>query len=119
VFAAGDPEAATPTIVIGTGLWTMAGGAYLVSCWALAGQTPGMRFMRIRLDRDGVRRIGARRALRRLAGLILAAIPLRLGFLGVLFTERRRGWPDHIAGTDVLYVSTSPRPGRWSGQEQA
>jgi uncharacterized RDD family membrane protein YckC len=119
LFAAGDPDATTPTIVIGTGLWLMAGAVYVGSFWALAGQTPGMRFLRIRLDSDGLRRIGARRAVRRLAGLVLAAIPLGLGFLGVLLTERRRGWPDRIAGTEVLYVITSPRPAPWSGREQA
>jgi uncharacterized RDD family membrane protein YckC len=83
--------------------------AYLLIFWALAGQTPGMRVLRIRLDAAGERRIGARRAIRRLAGAVLSVVALGLGFLAVLFEDRRRGWLDRIAGTEVLYTVTSPK----------
>jgi uncharacterized RDD family membrane protein YckC len=39
----------------------------------------------------------------RLVGLVLAIIPLFAGFIPVLFTERRRGLPDFLGGTVVLY----------------
>jgi uncharacterized RDD family membrane protein YckC len=106
--------AATPVIVIGTGLWLTTGALYLLCFWALAGQTPGMRFLGIRLDADGQRRIGLRRALRRLLGVVVAVIPLGLGFLGVVLNDRRRGWQDRIAGTDVVYVVTAPSAAPWS-----
>jgi uncharacterized RDD family membrane protein YckC len=112
-------ESSAPAIVIGAGVWLLAGALYLISFWALAGQTPGMRFMRIRLDTGGVREIGFRRATRRLAGLVLAAIPLGLGFLGILFSERRRGWQDRIAGTEVVYTRTARPPAPWSVSDQA
>jgi uncharacterized RDD family membrane protein YckC len=62
-----------------------------------------MRFVGIHLEADGEPRIGRRRAIRRLYGLVLCVLTLGLGFLGVLFSDRRRGLHDRIAGTDVLY----------------
>jgi uncharacterized RDD family membrane protein YckC len=97
-------DGATFTIAIGTGLWLVFGSVYMASFWALAGQTPGMRFLGIALDADGERRIGARRAIRRLFGLALAILPLGIGLLAILFDERRRGWQDRLAGTEVRFV---------------
>jgi hypothetical protein len=34
---------------------------------------------------------------------VLAIVPLFAGFVPVLFTEQRRGLPDVMAGTVVLY----------------
>jgi uncharacterized RDD family membrane protein YckC len=115
LFIDGDPAAA-PTIAVGTGLWLAVGAGYLVFFWAVAGQTPGMRFLRLRLGAAGAAGIGSRRALRRLFGVALSAAALGLGFLAVLVEQRRRGWADRIAGTEVLYASTAPRPAPWSGR---
>jgi len=101
-------------LVAGAGVWVAASAVYLLSFWALVGQTPGMRFLGIRLDAGGAPRIGLRRALWRLLGAVLAAIPLFLGYLGVLLNERRRGWQDRIAGTDVLYVREVLPAAPWS-----
>ena len=46
----------------------------------------------------------------RLAGLVLAIVPLFAGFVPVLFTERRRGLPDFLAGTVVVYDDAEGRP---------
>ena len=46
---------------------------------------------------------GVGRSIVRLIGLVLAIIPMFLGFLPVLFDRRRRGLPDYLAGTTVLY----------------
>ena len=97
--------ASTGVLVAGAGAWVVAGALYLVSFWALAGQTPGMRFFGIRLESGGERRIGVRRAIRRLFGLVVAVIPLGLGLLGVATTVDRRGWQDRTAHTDVLYTT--------------
>ncbi|MEK6276511.1 MAG: RDD family protein [Actinomycetota bacterium] len=101
-------------LAIGAGIWLISGSTYLVSFWALAGQTPGMHFLRIRLDAEGTRRIGLRCAVRRLFGLAASIIPFGIGLLGVLFSDRRRGWQDRIAGTEVLYVDTSAPAAPWS-----
>jgi len=58
--------------------------------------------------------IGLRRAARRLLGTVLAAIPLGLGFLGVLTREGRTGFHDRFAGTEVAYVKDDARA-PWAG----
>jgi uncharacterized RDD family membrane protein YckC len=97
-------SASTGVIVAGAGAWLLVGGLYLTSFWALAGQTPGMRFTGIRLESPAGRRIGLKRALRRLLGLVVALVPLCLGLLAVAFNKDRRGWHDRMAGTDVAYA---------------
>ena len=55
-------------------------GVYFVSFWSTTGQTPGAHVMRFRVhDRASGRIPGVRRSLVRLAGLVLAAIPLCAG----------------------------------------
>jgi hypothetical protein len=54
-----------------------------------------------------------RLSIRRLFGLALAAIPLGLGFLGILFSDRRRGLEDVIGHTEVRY-SLRDRQAPWS-----
>src|SRR4051794_10641557 len=107
-------ESSAPAIAIGATAWFFAGAAYLVFFWSLAGQTPGMRFLRLRLDSPGGRRIGLRPAARRFVGLVLSFLTFGIGFLGVLFSDRRRGWADRLAGTDLVYVTTDPKPAPWA-----
>jgi uncharacterized RDD family membrane protein YckC len=106
-------------IVFGIGAWIIAGSAYLLTFWSLAGQTPGMRVLSIRIEADGSRRLGLRTAGRRYVAAVLAAIPLGLGFLGVITRDDRRGFHDRRAGTDVVPVdptvpwsapATTPEP---------
>jgi uncharacterized RDD family membrane protein YckC len=94
-------------VILSISAWIVA------SFWALAGQTPGMRFLAIRLDRDGERRIGARAAFKRLFALPLAVLPLGLGLFAILVSDRRRGWQDAVADTDVLYEADERAP--WAG----
>jgi len=95
-----DPSALE--LAVGGGLWIGAGAFYLGTFWALAGQTLGMRFLGIQLDAAGERRIGARRALRRLLGTALSALTLGVGFLIAAFDDRRRTLADRLAGTEVI-----------------
>jgi uncharacterized RDD family membrane protein YckC len=107
-------DVSAPAIAIGAGAWIVAGSLYLLSFWSLAGQTPGMRFVRIHLDAPEGRRIEFRRAVRRLFGLALAILPLGLGLLGIVFGDERRGWQDRFAGTDVIYGHVSVPAAPWS-----
>jgi uncharacterized RDD family membrane protein YckC len=100
-------------LAAGTTLWFVLGSLYLVGFWSLAGQTPGMRFLGIRLDVEG-RGLRPRQAVKRLAGMVLAAIPFGLGFLGILFDERRRAWDDRLSGVDVVYEGNERTPAPWS-----
>jgi len=46
----------------------------------------------------------------RLAGLVLAALPLFAGFVPILFDDRRRGVQDMLAGTVVVFAPPVPGP---------
>jgi len=103
-------------LALGTTAWLAMGAVYLVGFWSLAGQTPGMRFLGIRLDAPG-RGLPLRRSLKRLLGMVLAVIPFFLGFLGILFDERRRAWDDRLSGVDVVYEGDERRAAPWSRLE--
>jgi uncharacterized RDD family membrane protein YckC len=114
LIGGGNAELSTSEAALGFLGWVLAWTCYLLFFWSLSGQTPGMRFLAISLDAGGVRQIGLRRAMRRLVGLGLAIIPLCAGFLGILFSERRRGFQDRFADTEVVYVETRQRAAPWS-----
>ena len=106
------------TVVVAGGAWAFLlwSAAYFVTFWSSTGQTPGNRVMHIRVvhARDGTV-LRPWRALLRLAGVMLAALPLFLGFLPILLNERRRGVHDMIAGSVV--VGAAP-PVTGSAREQ-
>ena len=83
--------------------WLLIAGSYFVLFWSSAGQTPGMRLLRLRVRGPDGDPPSLARSLVRLLGLVLAIVPLFAGFVPVLFTERRRGLQDFLAGTVVLY----------------
>ena len=83
--------------------WALIAGSYFVLMWHSAGQTPGMRLLRVRVVGLSGEPLSLGRSLVRLVGLVLAIVPLFAGFLPVLFSERRRGLPDFLAGTVVVY----------------
>lgn len=114
-FGGGGGNASNLAIAVGSTAWLGLGGLYLVGFWSLAGQTPGMRFVGIRLSPP---RLPLRRAIRRLIGLGLAIATLGIGFLGIVFGERRRGWEDGLGGTDVVYDERRPEPAPWSQIEE-
>jgi uncharacterized RDD family membrane protein YckC len=87
------------------GAWWLIMSAYLVCFWTLAEQTPGMRVMRLRVSSLQGRPLRPGRALVRLVGMVLAAIPLMAGYALVLVDERRQGLHDKLARSCVLYVA--------------
>jgi uncharacterized RDD family membrane protein YckC len=50
------------------------------------------------------KRLSLLRAILRLIGYLLSALPLYLGFLWTLVDDRRQGWHDKLAGTCVVYT---------------
>jgi uncharacterized RDD family membrane protein YckC len=90
------------------GGWLLVVALYFVGFWSVTGQTPGMRLMRLRVQARSGEPPSAARSLLRLAGLILAIIPLGAGFVPVLFDRRRRALPDFVAGTTVVYAQFTP-----------
>ena len=91
--------------LLGSG-WMLVTGTYFVLFWSSAGQTPGMRLLRLRVRGPGGTAPSVLRSFVRLIGLVLAIVPFFAGFVPVLFSERRRGLPDFVAGTVVLYDDT-------------
>ena len=88
--------------------WTMVVATYFVLFWTTAGRTPGMRLLGLRVIGPDGGHPGVARSAVRLAGLALAIVPLFAGFLPVLVDDRRRALQDFLAGTVVVYDSSSP-----------
>lgn len=84
--------------------WALVVGTYFSLFWTVAGQTPGMRLLHLRVVGPDGRPPHLGRSLLRLVGLGLAIVPLFAGFLPVLIDERRRGLHDFLAGTVVLHT---------------
>jgi uncharacterized RDD family membrane protein YckC len=84
------------------GGWLLLAWTYFVLFWSGAGQTPGMRLLRLRVRHAGSPpSLG--RSIVRAVGTAIAIVPFFAGYLPVLFDERRRGLPDFMAGTEVVY----------------
>ena len=95
--------------------WVLVFDTYLVAFWTLTGQTPGMRALGIRVttvDGPNLRLSGG---VVRVVGMVLAAIPVFLGYLPILTSPRRQGLHDRMAGTIVRYVGEEPKPRRHIG----
>ena len=92
------------------GLGFLVTGAFFSAFWALVGQTPGMRFLSIRLTHHGSRDITFGLAVRRFLAVILSLIPFGLGFFAVLRDPSRRAWHDRLTGTEVVYDAVQRAP---------
>lgn len=100
-----DPDTAA---LLGAGCaWLLVAGAYFAGFWTLTGQTPGMRVLRLEVASADGRELRVGQALRRLVGMVLAALPLMAGYALILLDARRQGLHDKLAGTVVRYA---PRP---------
>ena len=110
-------EVSSPGAVLGAAvLWSIVVGSYFVLFWTLAGETPGMRLMALRVINAAGDPPGLGRSLVRLAGMILAAIPFFAGYLLILVDDRRRGLQDMLAGTTVIYAPKTFVQGPASGR---
>lgn len=79
------------------------GGGIFVAFWALVGQTPGMRFLSIRLTQEGSRDVKLGCAVRRIFGVLVSLLLFGLGYLAILRDPQRRAWHDRWTGTSVVY----------------
>jgi uncharacterized RDD family membrane protein YckC len=101
-FAFGGQLSLPAAIVIGAVAFVIGAGIFAAFC-GLAGQTPGMRFLSIRLMHRGSRDVSFRVAVRRVLALILALLPLGLGYFAMLRDPSRRAWHDRMTDTEVVY----------------
>lgn len=84
-------------------LYLVWAGGYFVAFWSGTGQTPGARALEFRVvdARDG-KPIKFGRAVARLAGMVLGAIPFFAGYIIGLFNERCRCLLDLFGDTVVI-----------------
>lgn len=114
-FAFGDGEGLPlwGAIVL-AGIALFIGGTLFQTFWYLVGQTPGMRFLGIRLVRDGGGDVDYKTATRRVLLLPLSILVFGLGILAILRSPKRQAWHDRGAHTVVIYDEASAP---WSGIE--
>jgi uncharacterized RDD family membrane protein YckC len=103
-LASGDQSAGGVVIALGATVWALIAAVYLMLFWSGAGRTPGMAFLGLRMLSPDGSEVSPRQAFRRVIWMAIAALPFGLGFWGILFKERRCGWPDRRADTRVLYA---------------
>jgi uncharacterized RDD family membrane protein YckC len=104
VLSVPDSTDALLVAVVGV-LWAVWTFAYFVVFWSTTGQTPGNRTMQIRVVAAATGRpLRPARAVIRMIGITLAAIPLLAGFVPILFDRSRRGMHDFMAGSVVLHA---------------
>jgi uncharacterized RDD family membrane protein YckC len=113
-FGGNGEGGSTIAIAIGSTAWLSFGAVFLLGFWSLAGQTPGMRFVGIRLGE----RLPLRRSVKRLIGLGLSVVTFGIGFLGIVFREGRQAWEDRFSGTVVVYDERRPEPAPWSALDR-
>jgi uncharacterized RDD family membrane protein YckC len=102
----GKPLSLVSAIVLAA-IGVIVAGAIFAAFWALAGQTPGMRFLAIRVSHHGSHDLTFGRAVWRVFAVILSLIPLGLGYLAILRDPHRRAWADRLSGTAVCYDSVA------------
>jgi uncharacterized RDD family membrane protein YckC len=100
-------------LVVGAGAYVIWGAGYFVAFWATSGRTLGNRVMYIRVASPEGGKLGYRRSAQRFVGLVLAVLPLGLGLVPILVSDRRRGLQDRLANSVVVHdpERREPRPG--------
>jgi uncharacterized RDD family membrane protein YckC len=107
-----NPSEDTQTALLAIGavvalLWA---AGYFVFFWVTTGQTPGNRVMEIRVqDAVSSRPLPFARAVLRLAGAVLSALLLFLGYLMILVDSRRRAFHDRLVHSVVVYAPAAGR----------
>lgn len=98
------PDSVDSAIVAIMGvLYLIWAGGYFVAFWSGTGQTPGARALEFRVvDAEDGKPIKLGRALARLAGMLLGAIPFFAGYVLGLFNERCRCLLDLFGDTVVI-----------------
>jgi uncharacterized RDD family membrane protein YckC len=107
-FAFGGKLSLATGIVFGILGFIIAGGI-TAAFWALAGQTPGMRFLSIRLTHHGSGDISGGVAVKRVLALVVSLLPAGLGYFAILRDPFRRAWHDRMIGTSVIYDAVDRR----------
>jgi uncharacterized RDD family membrane protein YckC len=87
-------------VIIAYVVW---GFIYFARSWGASGRTAGMALFGVQVVRDDGGDVSERKAALRTLVFPLSFLFLGLGFLGIVFGDRRRALHDVIAGTTVIY----------------
>lgn len=88
--------------IVGAG-WAVIAVTYLVFFWSTAGRTPGMHLMKLRVRDHAAKPPSVFRSLVRAAATWVSIVPCFLGYVTMLWDRRKRGLPDIVARTEVVY----------------
>lgn len=78
---------------------------YFAYFWSSSGQTPGKSVMNLRVvSAETGELLDPGKAILRYVGYLISALPLALGFLWIIWDEKKEGWHDKIAKTRVVKV---------------
>ena len=111
-----------PLVALGISSWIFLAGLYLVTFWRFEGETPGMRFIGLNLEVDGVdeRQLGGRNALARLFWLLISIFPLLgIPLLGIARRDDRSGLHDRRTSTTIVYKGSDSRLAPWTIEGRA
>jgi uncharacterized RDD family membrane protein YckC len=101
-LASGAILAQVAIALIGLSSFLLIAG-YGILSWYLTGETIGHALVGIEVVDIAGGRVSLTRAIRRMIGVYVAAIPFFIGFIWVLFNKDRRGWHDSIGGTYMVH----------------
>ena len=87
-------------VLIGYVVWAF---IYFARSWGANGRTAGMAIFGVQVVREDGGDVSERKAALRTLVFPLSFLFLGLGFLGIVFGDRRRALHDVIAGTTVIY----------------
>jgi uncharacterized RDD family membrane protein YckC len=91
------------TVNVGSVTSMVVSAVYWIASWSFFGATPGKMVLGqqvVHAQTGG--RIGIGAATLRYVGTIIAAIPLCLGYLWIIWDAEKQGWHDKIANTRVV-----------------
>jgi uncharacterized RDD family membrane protein YckC len=87
------------TLLLYFGWW----GIYLGNGWLLRSKSPGMALLGLRIVRADGSELDQKHAIIRLISFPLGFLTFGAGFLGIIFSKRRKAIYDRIADTAVIY----------------
>jgi uncharacterized RDD family membrane protein YckC len=94
-------------LIIGAGITLLWSIGYFAWFWSASGQTPGDRVLGLRVLRESTGEpISFGRAVVRVFGVVLSALVFCLGFVIILFDDRRRALHDRLVRTIVIYYDS-------------
>ena len=108
MYMSGNFQAGTipPSLPIILGIWVLAAvsiqSLYFILMWGYKGATFGKMATKVKIVNIDGSNISYGTAFLRYIGTIISSIPFSLGYLGMLWDDKKQTWHDKIASTCVV-----------------